>query len=147
MGHAVKRAAENVRRRLLEIASDLPDAPSGKLTLQDEKVSLDEEGILYSLLIQKHFNMTVGELVGHGEMGNPDEPMLMEDRSFRETAIGAAEVDVDISTGQVHILKCVSVVDAGKAVVPELCEAQDEGASVQEIGTALYENLAYQDGN
>lgn len=54
---------------------------------------------------------------------------------------------MDISTGQVHILKCVSVVDAGKAVVPELCEAQDEGASVQEIGTALYENLAYQDGN
>jgi CO/xanthine dehydrogenase Mo-binding subunit len=65
---------------------------------------------------------------------------------FWEIGFGAAEVEVDVETGAVKLLRYVSLTDAGKMINPMQCEAQDEGATVFGLGQALYEDLAYQDG-
>ncbi len=56
------------------------------------------------------------------------------------------EVEVDIETGQVHILKVVSVNDVGRAVNPQQVEGQIEGGVVQATGYAILENFVQKDG-
>jgi CO/xanthine dehydrogenase Mo-binding subunit len=56
------------------------------------------------------------------------------------------EVEVDIETGHVEVVRVVSAHDVGKAINPQLVEGQIEGAVVQALGYALMENLVTKDG-
>jgi CO/xanthine dehydrogenase Mo-binding subunit len=58
----------------------------------------------------------------------------------------AAEVEVDIETGQVRLVKIICVDDVGHAVNPKLIEGQIEGAIVQAEGYTLLENLIEKNG-
>jgi CO/xanthine dehydrogenase Mo-binding subunit len=58
----------------------------------------------------------------------------------------AAEIDVDTETGQVNILRLITVADAGMAVNPRLVETQLTGAAIQILGMALFENMEFTDG-
>jgi CO/xanthine dehydrogenase Mo-binding subunit len=58
---------------------------------------------------------------------------------------GFAEVEVDMETGKVDIIKYVAVVDCGTRINPNLARVQVEGGLLQGIGMALYENVAYDD--
>ncbi len=51
-----------------------------------------------------------------------------------------AEVEVDIETGEVDVLKMVVVNDSGRAINPMTVEGQLEGGTAQGIGYALYED-------
>ncbi|MFZ5818653.1 MAG: xanthine dehydrogenase family protein molybdopterin-binding subunit [Chloroflexota bacterium] len=62
-------------------------------------------------------------------------------------AAQAAEVEVDIETGQVRVLRVVAVDDLGKAINPNLVEGQIEGAVVQAQGYALMEDFKTKDGH
>ena len=53
----------------------------------------------------------------------------------------AVEVEVDIETGHVRVVRVISTNDVGKAVNPELVKAQIEGCVVQAQGYAIMENL------
>ena len=52
-----------------------------------------------------------------------------------------AEVEVDTETGQVRPLHIVAAVDVGKALNPDVCEGQVEGAVAQGLGYALTEEI------
>ena len=58
-------------------------------------------------------------------------------------ATHAAVVAVDAETGQVEILDYVIVEDCGTLVNPMVVEGQTYGGTAQGIGTALYEEMAY----
>jgi CO/xanthine dehydrogenase Mo-binding subunit len=58
----------------------------------------------------------------------------------------AAEVEVDIETGMVRIVRVVSAHDVGKAINPRLLEGQIEGAVVQGQGYAVMERLVSREG-
>ena len=66
--------------------------------------------------------------------------------AFWSMGVNGAEVEVDTETGKVKVLKMVSVFDAGKVINPAMYEGQAEGAMVQAMGTALYEELKLKDG-
>jgi CO/xanthine dehydrogenase Mo-binding subunit len=57
-----------------------------------------------------------------------------------------AEVEVDTETGQVRILKIISVDDVGKALNPAQVEGQIEGGVVQAQGYVMMENFITRDG-
>ena len=59
---------------------------------------------------------------------------------------GGVEVEVDPDTGVVRLLNYVSVCDTGKAINPEQCIGQDEGAVMFGIGHTLMEEMIYDDG-
>ena len=59
----------------------------------------------------------------------------------------AAEVEVDIETGHVRVLRIVSADDVGKAINPALHEGQVEGAVVQAQGYSLMEDYRTKDGH
>jgi CO/xanthine dehydrogenase Mo-binding subunit len=56
------------------------------------------------------------------------------------------EVEVDVETGQIEVVRVVSAHDVGKAINPQLIEGQVEGAVVQALGYAIMENLVTQEG-
>lgn len=58
----------------------------------------------------------------------------------------AVEVEVDIETGQVRVVRVISANDVGKAVNPQLVQGQIEGAVVQAQGYAVMENLVSVEG-
>ena len=58
----------------------------------------------------------------------------------------AVEVEVDIETGQVHLLEVVCANDVGKVINPQQLEGQIEGAVVQAQGYALMEYLVSHEG-
>jgi CO/xanthine dehydrogenase Mo-binding subunit len=58
----------------------------------------------------------------------------------------AVEVEVNTLTGQVRVLKVISVHDVGKAINRQQVEGQIEGCLAQALGYALLENFQMRDG-
>ncbi len=58
----------------------------------------------------------------------------------------AAEVEVDIETGHVRVVRFLSADDVGQAINPALVEGQVEGAVVQAQGYAILEDFKTKDG-
>jgi CO/xanthine dehydrogenase Mo-binding subunit len=128
-GLAVQRAAAQVRQQLAEIAGT---------------ESLDPE--LYPELIARRFGLAGGELVGHGEVHPQGSGSYAEGPVFWEVCVGGAEIAVDPDTGIIRVLKTATVADVGKAINPQLIERQDEGATLQGLGNALFEEMVYERG-
>lgn len=59
----------------------------------------------------------------------------------------AVEVEVNTLTGQVQVLKVISVHDVGKAINRQQVEGQIEGCLAQAVGYALIENLQIRNGS
>jgi CO/xanthine dehydrogenase Mo-binding subunit len=83
-------------------------------------------------------------MIGHGEVG----PEITDNKLpvFWEVGMGTAEVAIDRETGEVKLKKFISVADVGKAIHPEHCIAQEEGAAMQGIGHTFFEQLVYDNG-
>ncbi len=147
MGTAVYRAAAAVRVQLADIASRVWGLPPAALGARDGAIWHETERLPYEDLLARHFGLSGGELAGHGEVrpGRGREPFAQRPL-FWEIAAAAAEVVVDSETGEVRVRRYVGVADIGKAINPQLVEGQDEGATVQGIGNALFEELIYEDG-
>ena len=57
----------------------------------------------------------------------------------------AVVVEVDVETGAVTLLRCVAVHDCGRPINPMIVEGQLHGGIAQGIGSALCEELVYDD--
>jgi CO/xanthine dehydrogenase Mo-binding subunit len=56
------------------------------------------------------------------------------------------DVEVDLDTHEVTLLRCVHAVDVGKAINPVIVAGQIEGGTVQALGWAVLENIVYKNG-
>jgi CO/xanthine dehydrogenase Mo-binding subunit len=124
----VQRAAADIRAQLEHIAG------TSEITADD-----------YLDLMRKHFGFAGGELIGRGEVVPQGTGSYAEGPVFWEVCVGAAEVQVDPETGFVHVRRTATAADVGRAINPQLVERQDEGATLQGIGNALFEEMVYED--
>jgi carbon-monoxide dehydrogenase large subunit len=60
-------------------------------------------------------------------------------------ACHAAEVEVDIDTGAVRIIRYLALHDHGVQINPMMVDGQTRGSIAHGIGNALYEHMAYDD--
>ncbi|HXH98621.1 MAG TPA: xanthine dehydrogenase family protein molybdopterin-binding subunit [Gaiellaceae bacterium] len=128
-GLAVQRAAADVRQQLERIGGT-------------SEISSDD----YLALMRKHFGFSGGELIGRGEVAPVGTGSYAEGPVFWEVCVGAAEVEVDPQTGFVRVRRTATAADVGRAINPQLVERQDEGATLQGLGNALFEEMVYEDG-
>ncbi len=56
------------------------------------------------------------------------------------------DVEVDLDTREVSLLRCVHAVDVGRAINPVIVRGQIEGGTVQALGWAVLESVVYRDG-
>jgi carbon-monoxide dehydrogenase large subunit len=62
------------------------------------------------------------------------------------TGAQAVELEVDLDTGKVEIMRGVAAFDVGKAINPDMVRAQMEGGFVQGMSSALFESLQLKAG-
>jgi CO/xanthine dehydrogenase Mo-binding subunit len=149
MGTAVLRAAQDARKQLLQRASKILKQKAENLSLHNGHVVLGEgPAISYSKVIVDFFGSKAGEIIGKGLYKDKRNPkaVLGSTTTFWEVGWGAVEVEVDPETGVVQLLNYVSACDTGKAINPEQCIGQDEGAVLFGIGHTLMEEMVYEDG-
>jgi len=147
-GKAVQHAAADLRDQLVAIAGGTWGLPHASLGVRDAAVWHETERLSYPDLIRKHFGMAGGELIGRGEV-RPQRGTgsYAEGPVFWEVCVGGAEVELDPETGQIRVRRLASVADVGKAINPQLVEAQDEGACLQGLGNALFEEMLFENGH
>jgi CO/xanthine dehydrogenase Mo-binding subunit len=54
-----------------------------------------------------------------------------------------AEVEADVETGEVRVLKLVAAIEGGPRLDPRLAEAEVEGDALRSAGDALFEHMAF----
>jgi CO/xanthine dehydrogenase Mo-binding subunit len=152
MGNAVKAAAEDARRQILEIVADHwgedpndLDIKSGKvISYQSEQEQPLQNMVVYGLPNEDFEGWKGGPIVGQGRfmptyVTNLDLETGQGARAVVHYTVGAQAVDleVDTETGQVEILKIASAYDVGKAINPDLVLTQIEGGAVHGMSSAF----------
>jgi xanthine dehydrogenase molybdenum-binding subunit len=138
MGNAVKRAAEEVRQRILEVASDMLEARPDDLLLQNNQVSVKgapDRKVAIADVAQQAAKTKGGPIAGKGSFAQ--EP------SATTIAAQIVKVEVDPDTGKVWVRRVVGSLDCGKAINPMAVEGQMEGGAAQGLGWGLWEQMAY----
>jgi CO/xanthine dehydrogenase Mo-binding subunit len=133
MGQAVVRACQDIQRQLKNFRA----APAGAAVGTRE---------LRQLLLER-FGEVRGEVIGVGSMRHEQVPghPLSGTASFYEFSCTASEVRVDEETGEIELLRHVTVADVGKALNPMQVQGQDEGAAVMGLGHTLMEHIILDD--
>ena len=132
VGPAVRMAAEDARAQLLDAAAQMLNVPVETLSTRDSQVlSSPAVALSFADVCKKLGNI---QIVGHGSRG-PNPP------GVAIVTVGAqfAEVEVDVETGVVRVLRIVAVHDAGRIINPALAESQLHGGIIQGLGYALFE--------
>jgi putative selenate reductase molybdopterin-binding subunit len=144
-GEAARRAAEDVARQIREVAADMfheiyhvdPRPDPASLRLRDRLV-LEPGGKAVTLA-----------QVGLRSLYEKDQRQIaatasaISHKSPPPFSAHFAEVEVDIETGKVRVVKYVVAIDCGTAINPRLAEGQVEGAVVNGISYALTEEYLF----
>jgi CO/xanthine dehydrogenase Mo-binding subunit len=149
MGLSVQRAAQDLKRQLLRHGAKVLKATPDRLSLKHGRIEDSKgQGISFEGLMHKIFSSKGGEIVGRGAYQDikSKKAALGSPTTFWEISWGGAEVEVDRDTGEITLIKYVSLADVGQAIHPVLCEGQDEGGVMNAIGHTLVEEMIYKDG-
>jgi carbon-monoxide dehydrogenase large subunit len=153
MGNAIVAAGADVRSQLLTLAGETLGLEPDELDLRDGAI-LDASG---------ERRITVAGLLGaHGEgysisaaarfstagspllKANPGEEWISS--IFWMLCTQACEVEVDVETGVIRVLKVAAAADVGRAINPMTVEQQIEGGVVMGVSNALFEEFSFRDG-
>jgi CO/xanthine dehydrogenase Mo-binding subunit len=148
MGKAVQLAAQDIVRQLKQIVMSEYTVPEDKISFADGRIRLPEAQLDYAEVMFKRFGMQGGTLVGEGQVKTSVKNEFGEKSTsaFWFLAAGGAEVEVDIDTGKFKLVKYAAAVDVGKALNPLACRQQLAGAAITGIGQAMFEEIAYDNG-
>ncbi len=152
-GNAVKRAAEQARQLLDQWATEMLGQPRGRVILEGGvyRAAGETSGGI-ALADVAHWAMKDGRrLVGSGFWQVPRPVFDRETgqgRTHHAFTFGTeiAEVEVDTETGEVTVPRMIAAFDVGKAINPQLVEAQIEGGVVMGVGYALMEEIVLKQG-
>ena len=134
LGPAVRAAAANVKAQLLEAAATLLNVEADRLSVKDGGIYAGDEADLTLEVSELTQRLAPHMLQGHGARNaNPD------DVSIRTFGAQCAEVEVDIDTGEVTVLRIVSAPESGRVINPTTVESQVIGGVTQGVGYALSE--------
>ena len=148
MGKAVQLAAQDILRQLKQIVIQEFNMRENQISFADGKIRLPEAQLDYAEVMVKRFGMQGGTLVGEGQVKTSTKNEFGEKSTsaFWFLAAGAAEVEVDVDTGKFKLIKYASAVDVGKALNPLGCRQQLNGAAITGMGQAMFEEIAYDNG-
>ncbi len=132
-GNATKKAAEKMAAEILKAASEILEESVESLYLEDGRVICENGRSITFAEIQTKLFYTFKQRqleVTESFVSEVSPPPYM---------VSFAEVEVDLETGKVDVLRFLNYVDCGTTINPLLAKGQVEGATAQGIGMALYE--------
>ena len=138
-GKAVEQCAEQLKQKICQVGAGLLGLDERAVIFAGDAVT-SEDGAQRATLAQIAAasqcgsNTALEAVVTHSSEISP--PPFM---------VGAAEVEVDLETGEAQVIRYEAAVDCGTPVNPNLARVQAEGGILQGIGMALTENVTYDD--
>ena len=150
MGNAVMLAMDNVREQLLRLAADEFEVSTDDIELRDGRAAVlgsPDRSAAYGELISR---ARLGNLLGSGTFKtagglDPETGQGIGSVHWHQGA-GAAEVEVDLETGRVRVLRYHAAVYAGRVINPVQAALQTEGSVAFGLGQALFEEMVYANG-
>jgi CO/xanthine dehydrogenase Mo-binding subunit len=155
-GNAVRKAAQNMVDQMKGLAAQVLRCSPDELTNKDgyiQHVHHLHRKIPYAKLsrgyVYENGNGIGGPLISHGAYMADGLSNLNPETGQGHPALvwtfGAhgIELEVDVETGDVHILKIASAFDIGQAINKKLVEGQIFGGVIQGIGSALVEGYKF----
>jgi len=153
-GNSARLAARKARRKLLAAASEQIGVPAEELDLRRGKVVRDSDGEvlgdLGKVIRALHFEEK-NEVIVTDHYYEP--PSLMQTRGYKGNVSAAyafatqvAEVEVDLDTGVVKVLRMTVAHDVGRVINRMGAEGQVQGGVVMGLGYALSEELQVEGG-
>ena len=136
-GGATKKAAEQVRMQILDVAGRMLNADPARLTINNRIITAPSGQ-----------TVTVSQVALHS-LHVENQQQIMSTASWMSYnspppfAAQGVEVEVDTETGAVRVVKAISAVDAGRVVNPIMAEGQIEGGSTQALGYGVCEEMVY----
>jgi len=154
-GNAARKAAQKMRRHVLEGAGALSGYPAELFVLTGEEcvhVAMPDVRVPWIDALRRAMKdrgalTTSGCYTSAPPMGGKHKGAaagLSPTYSFQAYV---AEVEVDLATGKPHVTEVWAAHDCGRALNPLAVEAQIEGCVHMGLGQVLAEDFAYNDGN
>ena len=150
-GNAVLNGALELRERIAPVAAGMLGTSPGELVFTDGKVTAATGSASLTLAelaaaCERQGVHTSHLSIWRAETGAFD-PATGQGDSFPDYTYGthAAEVEVDIETGQVTVLRYAACHDVGRAINPMRVQGQIQGGFLQGLGFGLTEDLAMLD--
>jgi carbon-monoxide dehydrogenase large subunit len=162
MGNAIVNAAKDARKQIIDlVAESWEEDPADLDIVNGEVISYKSEEamslkdiVIYGLPKEGDSGWIGGPVVGRGRfmptyVSGLDPETGQGERAVVHYTTGAqaVEVEVDLETGRVEVLRGVAAFDMGKAINPDQVRAQMEGGLVQGMSTALFEGFKLEDGH
>jgi CO/xanthine dehydrogenase Mo-binding subunit len=144
VGGAVEKAARILKQQIVDTAAELLDQPPDSLRLGIEavvasngqsvplmEIAAEMDRIGQARRVRGVFAPTLGP-----ELEGSRRPEYLP---FFVTGAHLAEVEVNVETGQVRVVRIVAAHDVGRAINPQGVRGQVEGAILMSLGAALME--------
>ena len=170
-GKAVEKCALQVREQICKLGAQMMNCPEnevvfdGKVVRREKKSAVDPEKAAGIYVVDERENsnpqpenvenlgsaekqqVSLADIATASMCGNG---IALEATVTNSSPIspppfmvGAAEVEVDLETGEAKVIDYAAAVDCGTPVNPNLARVQAEGGILQGIGMALTENITY----
>ena len=132
MGPAVRSAAADAAKQILEIAAQRYDREERLLSLKGGRIVSSDGGSWPLEAITELLES--GQILGKGSRG--PNPTGMRVLTF---GVQVAEVAVDVETGEVRVERIAAIHDVGRVINPLGASSQVEGGIIQGLGHTLSE--------
>ena len=133
MGPAVRAAAADAKRQIIEIAAQRYHLEEGVLDIKGGNL-VSADGTFSTPLEEVVGLLEDAQILGKGARG--PNPTGMQVLTF---GVQVAEVAVDVETGEIWVERIAAVHDVGRVINPLGASSQIEGGIIQGIGHTLSE--------
>lgn len=137
-GKAVEQCALKVREQICKLGAELLKCPESEVVFDGKFVKRENS---------KEIQVSLTDIATASQCGNN---IALESTVTNSSPlspppfmVGAAEVEVDLETGEAKVIDYAAAVDCGTPVNPNLARVQAEGGILQGIGMTLTENITY----
>lgn len=147
-GNAVKHAAITLREAMKATLSETYDIAPDEIKFVEGLAQVNGRQVPYGEVVEL-MKAEGREAKVSYEYWAPDTFPLGEegDKHFAYSfAAQAIEVEVNLETGEVHVLRVIGATDVGKAINPLGLQGQVEGGIIMGIGHAITEEFIVEDG-
>ena len=148
-----RKPAQEIKNQLLDVAAKKLEARVEDLELRDGALyvrGVPDKKMSITEIFKARFGSTVGSMFGgycfKSEGGLDPKTGKGKAAAFWFFSACGAEVEVDVETGKVRVLSTITAVDAGKAIHPRKCGLQNQGSLLSGMGSALFEEMVYDNG-
>ena len=137
-GKAVEQCALKVRGQICKLGAELLKCPESEVVFDGKFVKREDS---------KEIQVSLTDIATASQCGNNIalEATVTNSSPLSPPPfmVGAAEVEVDLETGEAKVIDYAAAVDCGTPVNPNLARVQAEGGILQGIGMTLTENITY----